>query len=324
MEVSPLDRSRSSRSPTPPAKRSRATASTQPVRFLIISDTHGFELASHPECDVVLHCGDMTEDGSPASISGALESLAKIKAELKLCIAGNHEISLDKEYYTSEGGSEKDSEKSGVTFLNEGTHEFTVESGASFTLYASPYTPKYGASAFQYESREDRYNPPTITPAWGKNVGNQVSTIPEGIDIVMTHGPPQYILDRTGDGRNAGCEHLRRAIVRTRPRLHCFGHVHSGYGAQRIQYGSTIKNTGERDTITTLPPEWVGRNQAKRKGYACLSPGAAEAFKRDKNQTLTVNAAIMDGNNEPKNMPWIVDLELACPSSSPYRVEEEE
>lgn len=54
----------------------------------------------------------------------------------------------------------------------------------------------------------DRFNPPSATPSWADNAGNSTSIIPEDVDIVMTHGPPKYISDETGDGDSAGCDHL--------------------------------------------------------------------------------------------------------------------
>ncbi|KAF2110013.1 Metallo-dependent phosphatase-like protein [Lophiotrema nucula] len=324
-------RSRSeSQSPQIPVKRPRsASASGVPIRFLILSDTHGHKLPSnYPECDVVLHCGDLTEDGSPESIASALESLGNIKAELRLAIAGNHEISLDGQYFKSEGGSDKDHSravslvkaedseavKHGVVFLNEGTHSFTLKSGATFRVYTSPYTPQYDSSAFQYPSGEDRFNPPHFTPQWASNTSTADSLIPENIDIVMTHGPPKYLLDSTSDGRSAGCEHLRRAIARVRPRFHCFGHIHGGYGAQRIHYETELSSSSSTnhdvDGIITMTKEWVGKNQAKRKGYASLPPSAAEDFRNSKDQTLMVNAAMENSAGELENAPWIVELDF--------------
>jgi hypothetical protein len=295
------------------------------VRFLILSDTHGNELPSKlPACDVLLHCGDFTEDGSPESIARALQALGKIKAELKLVIAGNHEISLDRVYYLAEGGSAVDIERSrvlispepsseasknGVTVLKEGTHTFTLSSGASFSIYASPFTPVYGASGFQYPTKEDRYNPPGISPSWAHNVGTETSTIPESVDIVMTHGPPRYILDSTSDGGNAGCEHLRRAIERVKSKLHCFGHAHKGYGAQRLVFKENENNKEEDDSIIPLAKEWVGKNQATKKGFASLPPGSLDEF-RTKKQTLCVNAAMEGEKGVLENAPWVVDLDL--------------
>jgi Icc-related predicted phosphoesterase len=314
-----------STSPCSCEKRSRLA----PTRFLIVSDTHDDTAlsASHPYCDVLLHCGDLTENCSSASLSSAIKNLGAVKAELKLVIAGNHETSLDKDYHLSGGGEISEYEKSmdivqgelakatGVTFLQEGTHQFTLKSGATFRIFASPYTPADGlyAHAFQYPSEQDRFNPPSETLARGKNVSTEQSEIPHGVDIVMTHGPPKYILDNTADGRSAGCEHLRKAIARVRPKLHCFGHIHREYGAQRLDWISSTaakaKTVDLDNTFVTLPREWVGKNQAKRKGYSSLSPGAVETM-RERSQTLMVNAAIMVGEDEPNNMPWIVDLDL--------------
>lgn len=130
----------------------------------------------------------------------------------------------------------------------------------------------------------------------------------------MTHGPPKYILDDTGDGRSAGCEHLRRAIARVKPRLHCFGHIHKGYGAQRVEFDTTKavkdKKTGDEfDPIVSFGKEWVGPNQSRRKGYASLSQGSAEAF-RTRDQTLLVNASIVNEDGKSLNAPWIVELDL--------------
>jgi 3',5'-cyclic AMP phosphodiesterase CpdA len=88
-------------------KRARTEGShcfSTPVRFLILSDTHGAELPlALPSCDVLLHCGDLTEDGTPESISAANPALGTAEAGLKLVVAGNHDISLDKQYLLSQG-----------------------------------------------------------------------------------------------------------------------------------------------------------------------------------------------------------------------------
>lgn len=112
----------------------------------------------------------------PASLSKAISKLAAIPTQLRLIIAGNHEITLDEPYYLSLGGTttthaaatkaiQQDAAAQGVTHLAEGTHAFTLANGATFTVYASPYTPQFGASAFQYPTAEDRFNPATTTPA---------------------------------------------------------------------------------------------------------------------------------------------------------------
>jgi len=52
----------------------------------------------------------------------------------------------------------------------------------------------------------------------------------------MTHGAPRSRLDQRVDGLHIGCPHLFRALRRTKPALHVFGHVHNGYGAEYIKW----------------------------------------------------------------------------------------
>jgi hypothetical protein len=315
-----------------PSKRAKPEGSwslSTPVRFLILSDTHGAELPKDlPPCDVLLHCGDLTEDGTPESISSAIQTLGQVEAKLKLVIAGNHEISLDKSYWLSQGGTEADAERAaalvssevrseasmnGITFLWEGTHTFSLACGAAFKIYASPHTPIHGTSAFQYPSDEDRFNS-SGTPLCAKNVGTEVSTIPNEVDIVMTHGPPKYILDMK-DGRSAGCEHLRRAIARVQPRLHCFGHIHSRrrgfYEAHVLNYVGEAELADDTELIKSVSKVWIGENSTRKKGFRSLTPGAAQSFRENKQQTLCVNAA-MEGD-EPgvlEHPPWLIELDL--------------
>lgn len=306
-------------------------AATQQVRFLVISDTHeydytnvttpskhGFRGDAIPTADVVLHCGDLTENGSLESYSKVIEQLGTIDAELKLVIAGNHDLSLHKDHFLQHGGTTTEHEEAvklwthtrakelGIHYLEEGMHTFTLRNGATFTLYASPWTPKYGLSAFQYKSNEDRYN--LESPAWATNIGTAQSRILGNtkIDIMMTHGPPKYILDNTEDGSSAGCEHLRRAVCHARPRLHCFGHVHTGWGAQKVSWNtSAALKVGEEDAcLQPSPKEFVGQNSSRKRGYATArTEGMVHG-----EQTLFVNAAIED--KEWTNAPWLVTLDL--------------
>lgn len=86
------------------------------TRFLVISDTHGFEFegASGPfrrpvaKTDVLIHCGNMTMIGGASSYKKFLKMLGSIEAELKLVIAGNHDLDLDKTYFESHFDEEVD------------------------------------------------------------------------------------------------------------------------------------------------------------------------------------------------------------------------
>jgi len=58
----------------------------------------------------------------------------------------------------------------------------------------------------------------------------QPIAIPENIDVLITHGPPFGILDKTVRGEKVGCQDLLAAIKRIKPKFHIFGHIHEDYG----------------------------------------------------------------------------------------------
>ncbi|KAM3443657.1 hypothetical protein NHJ13734_001779 [Beauveria thailandica] len=289
---------------------------TQQIRFLVLSDTHDNAFpdpASLPAVDVVIHCGDLTMIGGMSNYRRALESLAACLAEVKLVIPGNHDVSLDAKWWEENLDSDDeqnepvraralctsdDYTRRGVRFLDEGHHKVTLKDGRAFTVYASQYTPSFGGYAFGYNPDEDRFN------------GEK--RIPEDIDIVMTHGPPQppglesqegasgpaYRLDLGGGSGNSdgkqqhlGCPRLWEAIRRVRPKMHCFGHIHEGYGAQRATFQTNTTMVAVTDV-----------DAAEREGVRYVSAAVGDRT------TLLVNAAIMTHGEEENNKPWLVDM----------------
>lgn len=86
-------------------------------------------------------------------------------------------------------------------------------------IFGSPYTIKYGNSAFQRKKQD---------------LENVFSTIPHDIDLLITHGPPLGILDKTSKGNNAGSEELLKKVMKIKPKFHIFGHIHEGKGSIKI------------------------------------------------------------------------------------------
>lgn len=237
-----------------------AFSSTIPTKFLVISDTHNFDFDNRPgriqplrrptpKVDVLLHCGDLTDDGGVSSFRKAVRMLGDFDAELKLIVAGNHDLELDKCYWKSNHDSRDHdlavetmtgplAHEAGVVYLNEGAHSFVLKSGAKFTIYVSPHTPQPDAPkfcnwAFSYEHGEDRFS--RQHQVADGIVSIATNPIPDDVDIVMTHGPPKGILDWIPQG-NVGCPNLLQAIRRVKPRMHCFGHVHDGHGVEIIDW----------------------------------------------------------------------------------------
>ncbi len=66
--------------------------------------------------------------------------------------------------------------------------------------------------------------------------------IPLDTDIVVTHTPPKLHCDETRERLATGCESLRAALWRIRPRLAVCGHVHEARGAERIRWDLGTSN----------------------------------------------------------------------------------
>ncbi|KAL6232314.1 Metallo-dependent phosphatase-like protein [Aspergillus navahoensis] len=90
------------------------------TRLLLLSDTHtihpspahsssapGFSSTPYrdplPSAQILLHAGDITKVGLASEHKAMLELLKSHPAELKIVIAGNHDITLDEEYYNRVG-----------------------------------------------------------------------------------------------------------------------------------------------------------------------------------------------------------------------------
>lgn len=121
------------------------------------------------------------------------------------------------------------------------------------------------------------------------------------------------VLDTVRSGEHVGCEHLLRAMRRCKPRLHCFGHIHEGWGAQKIVW----EEGGELDVQT--PMQHVKsveglqvdeqRMRDERAVYVDASRGGEQEVEFGR-ETLMVNASIMDVRYRPVQGPWLVDLDL--------------
>jgi Icc-related predicted phosphoesterase len=65
-----------------------------------------------------------------------------------------------------------------------------------------------------------------------KDAANLWEIIPNNIDILITHGPPYGILDKTIQNHKAGCKDLLKKVMEVRPQFHIFGHIHESYGRE--------------------------------------------------------------------------------------------
>lgn len=167
------------------------------LRLVIVSDTHRSYTRPIPAGDVLIHCGDSELSGSELEAWAANHN-----HNTKIAVAGNMDGAL----------SEKNQQKAirGITYLQD--RDLTV-SGLKF--YGSPWTPEF-VGVFQLHNQND------AQAVWQK--------ISSDVDVLITHGPPAGVLDRTSRGMRVGDHELLEAVDRIRPRVHCFGHIHESYG----------------------------------------------------------------------------------------------
>jgi Icc-related predicted phosphoesterase len=185
--------------------------------LVILSDTHGrhTDLAV-PEGDVLLHAGDLTGRGTLEQLRTAAHWLRTLPHRHKVVIAGNHDFCLEQDPDKARSILEQDA---GCCYLMD--QEVTI---AGLRIYGSPWQPWFFDWAFNVRRGA------ALRAIWER--------IPTGIDILLTHGPPAGVLDRTASGEAVGCADLAEAVERVRPKVHAFGHIHEAYG--RIEQGVTL------------------------------------------------------------------------------------
>ena len=175
-------------------------------KIVCISDTHGQHRSLNlPEGDILIHAGDISRVGKLNEIIEFNSWLGTLNYKHKIIIAGNHDFIFENEYNLA---------KSLITnaiYLEDSGVEIE---GIKF--WGSPVSPRFYDWAFNRDRGED------IKKHWDK--------IPKNIDVLITHGPPYGVLDKTVSGENVGCEDLLSKIQEIKPKFSIFGHIHEGYG----------------------------------------------------------------------------------------------
>jgi len=177
------------------------------MKLAILSDNHcqyDFEV---PEADVLIHCGDFSFMGKPDEMIDFRDWIARQPHTHKLFIWGNHEKIDQQELYWREF-----MEETGAVCLHNTQH--TID-GINF--FGSSYTPVFGSWGFMANTvvRERHWK-----------------IAPTDVDVLVTHGPPKDVLSNNVYGEDCGCEHLKDYVLRYRPRIHAFGHIHEAAGVQ--------------------------------------------------------------------------------------------
>lgn len=181
------------------------------MRAVCVSDTHGRgDFIDPPMGDVLIIAGDITARGTLYEIERFTDWVRRLPHPQKILIAGNHDWALQELPDNPVVRRLKEE----VIYLQDNGCEID---GVKF--WGSPWQPKFYNWAFNLER--------------GKELADKWALIPEDTDVLITHGPPYGILDFTQGHESVGCEELRKAVDRIKPKLHVFGHIHHSYGVYK-------------------------------------------------------------------------------------------
>lgn len=181
------------------------------MRIVAISDTHNYHHRIEvPDGDLLIHAGDATIQGSVKEIAAFAQWFSSLPHKHKIFVAGNHDFLFERSRDVARSFFTDD-----VICLEDSAAEIE-----SIRIYGSPWTPEYHGWAFGYSR--------------GEQAKRKWLSIPDEIDILITHGPPYGIRDERPDGLAIGCRDLRARVDIVRPKLHFFGHLHHGHGVSTL------------------------------------------------------------------------------------------
>jgi hypothetical protein len=214
------------------------------MRITHISDTHNKHNQLNgklPGGLLLIHSGDITSLGRKYEVESFIKWFGKQDYTHKVFIAGNHDMSFDREKLLRdklahfEGRTEYDTEcaegkpqwleeilgnlPNGMYYLENSSIKLE-----GINIWGSPVSPSFG---YGWGFNKDR----------GHDINEVWSTIPMDTDIVITHSPIYGYNDRAQNtNENVGCADLYYRLHEVKPHLHFAGHIHEGHGYKIIPY----------------------------------------------------------------------------------------
>jgi len=209
------------------------------VRFACISDTHCLHRdVKVPQCDYLIHSGDITNYGEPDVMIDFMDWLHELKANgtvRKECIIvpGNHDVTLHHEfmdnhawrYFWHDDEADKVYMKDAILLRDRGVELDGIR------IFGSPWVRPVCQWAFCSLNLKDKFD-----------------RIPDGTDILITHTPAFG----KGDNSTFGSHELVDRINIVKPIINVMGHIHNGYGVindQTIYINAALTNSSATKII---------------------------------------------------------------------------
>lgn len=194
------------------------------MKIVAISDTHnGHNSVTIPECDILIHAGDESYGGKKPEIEAFAKWFDVQPAKHLVWIPGNHSLAVERHWPGSARWLKDISPRTNILMNSDVTLE-------GLKIWGSPVTPWFHDWAWNVHR--------------GAAIKKYWDMIPADTSIVVTHGPPHGILDKVSPGTlhedSVGCKDLMEAMLRIKPKVHIFGHIHEGYGQQQGMYTTFV------------------------------------------------------------------------------------
>lgn len=217
------------------------------MKILATADTHGNLPEVPANCDLLIHAGDICPDFADMAYARGYASAARngdqrqrhwLDTEFRawldglfeqgtavVGIAGNHDFVFEKPFLVPDD----------LTWKYLKDEEVCVGLGGGGVLlpkqrlriYGTPWVPNLRNWAFygRHEFLEAR-----------------AQAIPEGLDILITHGPPLGSADEVSGAGHVGDEPLRHRLMTMErpPKAVVTGHIHEGFGVYPLRPGCTL------------------------------------------------------------------------------------
>lgn len=200
-----------------------------------MSDTHNYHNdVDVPDGDILVHAGDFTLTGTLNEVVEFNDWLGKLDHNFKIVVAGNHDRCLG------------ENETLGLKMFTNAI--YLERSGVDIMdikFWGAPMTPAFNGmrGGLTFYTNDDK----EAKGVW--------SAIPKNLDVLITHGPPKFVLDevqRFGYGQtfpageetveHCGDAMLASKVIQKKPKYHAFGHIHEGYGQFIADYGTHFIN----------------------------------------------------------------------------------
>lgn len=188
------------------------------ITLMALSDTHQKhdQIKADGDADFLVHCGDFCGYGTKEECEKFIKWFGSRPARYKICVAGNHDAWVAKNPIEfSQMALDH-----GVIYLQDQLMEIE---GVSF--YGFPWSKTFGLWHFMLDD---------LSPSMEK----RVSLIPDGVDVLICHGPPHGARDMNLSGKMCGSLSLRRGVIKKKPKILLTGHIHESNGIDNL--GETL------------------------------------------------------------------------------------